>query len=797
MKPLTPKQLSGAFGRKLDTQIKGIEQSMTWLASARKTAPRLNLEADRLAVRLRRQRNKARYLAEAAGKESAIGFFGLSQAGKSYLIGALAASDKGRMELALGNSTLEYQQLNPQQLTSTLVMRFSGQQVRVDNEWPVQLALLSEEELVSILADLWARRRSEHASALDEQQITERLNTLAMYRQPEAISGMSQNDVVALWDRLNTLQIATSAALETHFWPLAIELAPMLGVDDRARLFSLLWNEDRELTALYRQLAHVLHHVSGVPRVLAPLSVLDDPTLSILNGNGLRYFNAASDRVIQVVPQHNGRNLQPVNLALSELTLLSREVLLPFYSAPRESLFEQVDMLDYPGFEEPAVLPDDAHHEIALAFIVAKRPFLLTRAAEHQDVNLLMVCSACSQRSDSRTVGRVLDNWVKQTQGENAQIRSRRKPGLIWALTPFDQRVTRGQNFDAAVQRYVGNPGDAWGSMLAMDEKGVKRMAGWLTSEVRREVKMERLLEQRDEMRRELSENLLGRWYLASEKEEPQARIRIAETLLKALQARTGVHGELLERLLPARETLRHLFLQRHTVTERATVEEYAMTDDDPFGIGMSIDLLSNEPVAGLLNPEEPAQPEEAEAEFAQQVYRHWINILRQLPDHAPLLELLGVTKPTLEMLTEELVTASIRLDIEAALVKMLTDHEAPGTPPELMADRQVSRALSVLGDFVAWLGFQHVPEAERPESKINRGQKIFAKPETQTASLGPGQRLTKLALKPNNHAAYYIYDWLVGLNAMILQNAGWSAAREIDTAHRDELAAILKQFGR
>lgn len=134
-----------------------------------------------------------------------------------------------------------------------------------------------------------------------------------MYRQPEAISGMSQNDVVALWDRLNTLQIATSAALETHFWPLAIELAPMLGVDDRARLFSLLWNEDRELTALYRQLAHVLHHVSGVPRVLAPLSVLDDPTLSILNGNGLRYFNAASDRVIQVVPQHNGRNLQPVN----------------------------------------------------------------------------------------------------------------------------------------------------------------------------------------------------------------------------------------------------------------------------------------------------------------------------------------------------------------------------------------------------------------------------------------------------------------------------------------------------
>lgn len=797
MKPLTPKQLSGTFGKKLETLNKTIVNSLAWLESARENAPRLDMEADRLSVRLQRQRNKASNLLEAAGKECAIGFFGLSQAGKSYLITALAASDKGRMEIALGSANLEYSQLNPQQQTSTMVTRYSGQQIRVDNEWPVQMALLSEEELVAILADVWVRRTEGRTVMLDEQQISERLKTVSMYRQSEAIDGMKAGDVVALWDRLTTSQLCVSKALETHFWPLAIELAPMLGVDDRARLFSLLWGEDPELTALYRQLAHVLHHVSGVPRVLAPLSVVDDPSLSVLNTHGLRYFNASSDRVIQVVPQHGGRNLQPVNLALAELALMGREVLMPLYSAPRESLFEQVDLLDYPGFETPSVLPDDEHHALALAFMAAKRAFLLTRAAEHQDVNLLMVCSAVGHRSETRTVGRVLDNWVKQTQGENSQIRSRRKPGLIWALTPFDQRITRGQNFDAAVQRYVGNPGDAWGSMLAMDEKGVKRMAGWLMTEIRREAKVERLQEQSDEIRRELRDNLLGRWYLASEKEEPQARLRIAETLLKSLQARTGVHGELLERLLPSRETLRHLFLQRQNPGERPLVEEYALSEEDPFGIGMSIDLLSDEPVQGLINTETHAASEEPEAEFAQQVYRHWINILRQLPDQGALLELLGITKPTLEMLTEELVTASIRLDIEAALVKMLTDHEAPGTPVEMMADRQVSRALSVMGDFVAWLGFQHLPEAQRPESKINRGQKIFAKPETQTASLGPGQRLTKLALKPNNHAAYYIYDWLVGLNEMILQNAGYSAAREIDAGHREELAAILKQIGR
>lgn len=789
MKALTPKQLSGQFGKKLENVTKGIDRALLWLESARETAPRLNMEADRLAVRLRHQHNKTTRLAEASGKECAVGFFGLAQAGKAWLIAALAASEKGRMEIALGNTTFDYAQLNPQQQNATLVMRFSGQQASVDNEWPVQLSLMSEEEIAGVLAQVWASR-SGGTPVLDEQQIAERIKSVAAWRQPQPVEGMSSNDVVALWQRLSALQICRGKALESHFWPQAVALAPMLGVDERAKLFSLLWNEDRDLSALYRQLAHVLHHLSGARRVLAPGTTVEDPGLSVLNSSGLRYFNASSDRVIQVVPQHNGRSLKPVTLALGELNLLSREVLLPFYSAPRETLFEQVDLLDYPGFAEPAVLPDDGAHELALAFTVAKRPFLLMRAAERQDVDLLMVCNAAAQRADTRSVGRVLDNWVKQTQG---QPREGRKPALIWALTPFDQRITHGQNHDAAVQRYVGNPGDAWGTMLTMDDKGVKRMAGWLTTEIKRDSKMARLQDQLNEIRRELRDNLLGRWYLAAEKEAPEARLRIAESLLKALQARTGVHGELLERLLPTRETLRHLFMQQQHPAERRSSEEYALTEEDPFGIGISIDLLSDTPLP--VNPQPTSDEEEAEAGFAQLVYRYWINLLAQLPEQVPLLELLGISRPTLEMLTEELTTASIRLDIEGALVKILNDKDAASTPAEMLADRQISRALSVLGDFVAWLGFQHLPEAQRPESKINRGQKIFARPETQAASLGPTQRLTRLALKPNNYAAWYIYDWLVGLNETILLNAGYSAAREIDGEHREQLAAILRQL--
>ena len=263
------KILSAQANKKRDALTQGIEQALEWLDLNRQQAPRLNMEADRLAIKLLRQHNHASVLARHTSQNCAIGLFGLAQAGKSYLIGALAASEKGRLECAMGNSVLDYSsQLNPQQHTANLVMRFSGQQQSSDSSWPVQLALLNESELVAVLALQYAQRGSDVVTPLDESQLGERVQNVAMYRQPEPVEGVNRHQMVALWDTLK-IGLARNSALESHFWPQAVELAPLLGVDDRARLFSLLWGEDRQLTALYRQLAHVLHHLSCVPQVLA------------------------------------------------------------------------------------------------------------------------------------------------------------------------------------------------------------------------------------------------------------------------------------------------------------------------------------------------------------------------------------------------------------------------------------------------------------------------------------------------------------------------------------------------
>ncbi|WP_459177119.1 virulence factor SrfC family protein [Ewingella americana] len=784
-----PEHLAGQF----HAIVHGVDQAVAWMEENRVTSPRLHMEADRLKLKLRRQRYKSHHLGITASQNPAIGLYGQAQSGKAHLLNAMVAAENGRLETLLGNHVLDYlSHINPGDQACGVITRFSRQSDVLDPLWPVQLALLSEADLIKIAA-----LNAENTPVQwDPPQILAHLQSLAMHRQPEPVDGLTGDDVVALWDAMTRADAKKDKPFALHFWPAAVDLAPYLSVDDRARLFSVLWNEAVHPTAFYRHFAHTLQQLSSAAQVLAPLGVLVDDHL--LPADGIMSpltlsgeFEAESHgKTVTVRPLQHGVANTPVEITLVDLTLLSVELLVPLMSAPQEALFEQVDLLTFPA-DVDTLAPGRPHSLLSPGLLHAKNASLLERYTDSQQVNLLMVCTAAGSRDAVKRIGKALDHWVKQTQGENAQVRSRRKPGLIWALTPFDQRITHSEHFDEAVQRYVGTPGDAWGTMLAMDKRGIERMAAWLSTEVTPQSKQKRVMEQLEEVRRELADNLLGSWHQPAGAEELQQKQRIAESLLKALQTRAGVHGELLERLLPAREELRRLYLQQFN-TPQVAVQKTGLNAPqvtETFGIGISIDLFSEEPVQAVVT-EEPNAPAVAETDFARKAQHHWINHLRSLPDNAPLVDLLGIGKPGVEMLVEEVITAGIRMDVVGKLVNILEETPLSGSSAESQADRQVSRALTVMGDFVAWLGFLNIEESQRPDSRINRGHKIFAKPPKTWST---SQRLTKLTLAPVNNTAFYIYDWLVALNEIIIQNTGYSAGREISAQQKEKLREILQ----
>ena len=145
-----------------------------------------------------------------------------------------------------------------------------------------------------------------------------------------------------------------------------------------------------------------------------------------------------------------------------------------------------------------------------------------------------------------------------------------------------------------------------------------------------------------------------------------------------------------------------------------------------------------------------------------------------------------------MEILVGVLITASFLWYVLSKLHIALNDPYAQASAHDARTDRQVSRAMTVLGDFVAWLGFLQRPESERPESRGNRGQTIFGRPRAPSVSFSPGKRLTRLSAEPANHTAYYIYDWLVGLNSVIVENNGYTGGGDLPANARQMLAILL-----
>ncbi|HVK99651.1 MAG TPA: virulence factor SrfC family protein, partial [Dongiaceae bacterium] len=134
------------------------------------------------------------------------------------------------------------------------------------------------------------------------------------------------------------------------------------------------------------------------------------------------------------------------------------ELIFPLVEKTREPMFEDVDLLDFPGYRgrlsveslddvRRAVKSDDAN-PVAQLILRGKVAYLFERYTDSQEMNVLIVCTPSNKQSDVTSVGPVLTEWIARTQGSTPEVRARRKSGLLWAITMFDMRI--GNSLDHA-----------------------------------------------------------------------------------------------------------------------------------------------------------------------------------------------------------------------------------------------------------------------------------------------------------------------------------------------------------
>lgn len=878
-------------------------EAVDWIKATRANAPRLDNEADHLVLKLRRIRNTARRLGGVSAHPMTVGFFGLSQAGKSYLISTLAAGDNGKLETVFGEQRLDFlSHVNPPgggKEATGLVTRFSRTAQPGPSNFPIELKLFREAEVAKFLANSFFNdfNTEKFEYDHDERHLRQLVKELGERRRHQPVAGVTEDDVVDLWDYLIERFPGSLKSLNAHYWPRAVAIAPTLGVEDRGKLFAPLWGEIPELTDAYVQFASTLAQLDHADTVFAPIEGLVRATGhgglsqadSIMNVDMLERLGTQSDLRISVCAAKGGNLAPPTELSLAQLAALTAELVFPLVEKTREPLFEEVDLLDFPGYRgrlnveslddvRRAVKSDDAN-PVAQLILRGKVAYLFERYTDSQEMNVLIVCTPSNKQSDVTSVGPVLDEWIKRTQGDTAEIRARRRCGLLWAITMFDMRIGNsldhgedmlrmawgsggmmkmamlerfgqyawmqewapGQAFgntflvrkprmkvafidledgreiginagmapqldlmkqtfaeDETVKEHVRTPADAWDAMVQINDGGMGRMAAYLKEVAQRRFKSERIREQMDELVHDLVENRLGPWYQAEGAGETEKKKKVAQQIVDAIKPRALLIGELMHRLELPVDTLRALYLG---VDDEAVVEQETTgaTADagaaalnlggDLFSLCDEIDLFGSADAA----PETDKAPNPSsgsDGRFAQAVLREWINHLRSVPEDLRLMSFLGFPKVAVEAMVDELITASSRLDLQKRLFEAIAGTEQSSTKREQLVERQVLHARTVIADFIAWLGYIHMPLADRPESMINRGGRLFEPPPEI-----PAGRLPELPPQAINHTGTYLFDWLVGFSKVAVGNAGHSAGREITPEQNDALGTLIDRF--
>jgi hypothetical protein len=898
MSNLTPQQIE--LSTHWASLHEGAGQALQWIADTRGNAPRLDSEADSLNLRLYRARNLARNLGRVAGTPMTVGFFGLSQAGKSYLISALAAASNGQLETRFGEQKLDFiEHINPVgggKEATGLVTRFTrNAKPSEDPIYPIELKLFSEIEIVKILANTWFKDFDlEHiAYEIDEPRIQRILKPFEDIHGGTARPGLDADDVVSLWDYLEDMAPNSVKRLKHSYWPRVLKLAPLLGVPERAQLFSILWGEQRELSRAYEKLAQALHKLGRPSTVYAPLHALIksngsggySQADSIMNVDILDRFNLPDS--IDVRPLVDGQLRNSESIGLAHLAALTTEMTFGLIDAPSNPVVTHLDLLDFPGYRGRLKLREvadsnqtaaGASNSVSQLILRGKVAYLFERYTDCQEMNALAVCTSSVKQSDVDDVGPVLTRWISKTQGATAQERGGRATGLIWALTMLDMRIDGALNLSAAqleeswnnmirltmlerfgkfpwmddwagkpfnntylvrkprmlakfmdqaankgpetavnaelrgqidslgaafcanalVQRHVDNPRAAWDGLLVPNDGGIQRFGSSFVGVADIGFKLQRSNEQLLACRQELLHGL-DSWYAADGDGAMDEKRAKAQAMLQALGKRLGSLGELISHLQLPSDSVRDLYLSGVYEQEPAPHDETpeqppaaASLYGDSSGFDFSdsfSDAFDDAPPPAATAAKAP-ELEGNEHRFAKAVLKAWISHLRELPNRQNLLNLLGLPKPVVEAVVDEIISAGYRLGLAERLSAVVLKRAQSGSRRDQLVERQMLEVQLVLRDFVSWFGFIQTPLAERPKSRVGNRDHLF-----NFYSDVPAGQLPQLPPQASNLAQIFLGDWLSGLGEVTLGNAGHSAGREITADQNERLGRVLKHF--
>jgi stress response protein SCP2 len=405
---------------------------------------RVSQEKAGLTKEFRRLTTQARRLDQAAQRPMCAGVFGPSQSGKSYLISALARKGAAPLLADFAGQTIDFiRDINPEggRESTGLVTRFTLQTTPgVSPAAPVQMRLLTQTDLVKMLGNTYyADCDHSDDELLSPAWLNELLEGLAPAAQAQPVDPLTADDIFDLQAYFERYfkGFERVRLLRHGFWEQAAQLAPRLRIQDRAKLFGVIWGGVEAFSQLYMRLYSGLQALNFATDACAGLEALLPREQSIIDVQTLKGLGTGGGGTLTLTGVNGAR----VTLPRSEVTALIAELRIVISEQPWD-FFQHTDLLDFPGArsrEQVKDLPAFLQGDDALQglFLRGKVAYLFDRYCAEQELTSMLLCIGPSNQ-EVKTLPEMVYDWIVSTHGATPEQRAQQPTALFLVLTKFD-----------------------------------------------------------------------------------------------------------------------------------------------------------------------------------------------------------------------------------------------------------------------------------------------------------------------------------------------------------------------
>jgi hypothetical protein len=439
----------------------GGADARVWVDRVRGGSASVANQADSLIELTRRARLAARRIGGSMHRRNCVGVFGPSQAGKSYLVSALAKRKDSPLILDFGGVQLDFlKEVNPagDRESTGLVSRFTKHAGPSDPDFPVELRLLSETDLVKIFANSFLSdfdTNNMDVELPDEDAIREIVRELEGGVKTGAVA-VPHLDEIELFDLGEYFRQNFRSRIgqldRAGYWDAIIRIGGRLPTRLRARLFAMLWGNLEPFTEMFIMLATALESLGNAKEARAGLNSLTpreagsppEPS-TIIDVTILKRLGTERDSGDTVAVRPVGSDGQAIQMPRATMCALTAEVKLVIQEAPWPFM-EHTDLLDFPGARSRLKLrnlgagagQEDEDGSPRELFLRGKIAYLFQRYTAEIELTSMLLCMPPSNQEVKDLAGMVR-SWIEATHGATPKARARIQNALFLVLTKVDQ----------------------------------------------------------------------------------------------------------------------------------------------------------------------------------------------------------------------------------------------------------------------------------------------------------------------------------------------------------------------